>query len=143
MSLKSGQLVRGIDRWDFVALIINITIGAGILGLPSKVYSLLGSYSIWAFIGCALLIMALILCFAEVGSRFNGTGGPYLYTITTLGPLTGFIAGWLLWLSRLFSFASVCNLFIDYVAYLWPVALQGSIRISLIIAVILLLAVIN
>lgn len=91
--LASTQLVRGINRWDFVALIINITIGAGILGLPSKVYSMLGSYSIWAFIGCALLIMALILCFAEVGCRFKGTGGPYLYTLTTLGPLTGFIAG--------------------------------------------------
>ena len=141
--LESTQLVRGINRWDFVALIINITIGAGILGLPSKVYSLLGNYSIWAFLGCALLIMALILCFAEVGSRFKSTGGPYLYTLTTLGPLTGFIAGWLLWLSRLFSFASVCNLFIEYVAYLWPLALQGNIRIVLIIAVILLLAVIN
>lgn len=139
----SSSLVRGISRWDFVALIINITIGAGILGLPSKVYSLLGSYSIWAFAGCALLIMALILCFAEVGSRFKGTGGPYLYTLTTLGPLAGFIAGWVLWLSRLFSFASVCNLFVDYVAFLWPTASQGNIRISLIVAVILLLTVIN
>jgi len=139
----AGHLIRGIGKWGFIALIVNITIGAGILGLPSKIFALVGIYSLPAIIGCAILILLLILCFAEVGSRFNGTGGPYLYTLTTLGPLTGFIAGWLLWLSRLFSFASVCNLFIDYTAYLWPAAAHGSLRVFLISLVILTLATIN
>jgi APA family basic amino acid/polyamine antiporter len=139
----ANDLIRGIGKWDFVALIVNITIGAGILGLPSKIFALVGIYSLPAIVGCAILILLLILCFAEVGSRFSGTGGPYLYTLATLGPLTGFIAGWLLWLSRLFSFASVCNLFVDYTAYLWPTVAHGSSRMFLIGFVTLTLAVIN
>ena len=91
-----------------------------------------------AIAGCAFLVLLLILCFAEAVSRFSGTGDPYLYALTALGPLTGFIAGWLLWLSRLFSFASVCNLFVDYTAYLWPNAARGPLRVLLISLVTLI-----
>ncbi|RKR80425.1 amino acid/polyamine/organocation transporter (APC superfamily) [Mucilaginibacter gracilis] len=139
----SGHLIRGIGQWDFVALVVNITIGAGILGLPSKLFALMGIYSLAAIICCAVLVLLLILCFAEVGSRFSGTGGPYLYTLSTLGPLTGFIAGWLLWLSRLFSFASVCNLFVDYSANIWPPVANPIWRIPLISLITLTLAGLN
>jgi APA family basic amino acid/polyamine antiporter len=139
----AGHLIRGIGKWDFVALIVNITIGAGILGLPSKIFALVGVYSLPAIVGCAVLALLLILCFAEVGSRFSGTGGPYLYTLTVFGPLTGFIAGWLLWLSRLLAFASVCNLFVDYTAYLWPDAAHSLARVFLISLVTLTLAAVN
>ena len=46
---------------------INGIIGAGIFGLPSKVYGLIGGYSLIAFVACALVVMLIILCFAEVG----------------------------------------------------------------------------
>jgi APA family basic amino acid/polyamine antiporter len=49
-------LVRGIRRWDLVAIVINGIIGAGIFGLPSKVHSLIGSYSLIAFLVCALVV---------------------------------------------------------------------------------------
>ena len=71
-------LVRGIRRWDLVAVAINGIIGAGIFGLPSKVYALIGAYSLVAFVVCALVVTLVILCFAEVGSRFKETGGPCL-----------------------------------------------------------------
>ena len=32
------EIVRGIGRWDLVALMVNITIGSGILGLPSTYF---------------------------------------------------------------------------------------------------------
>ncbi|MGZ5435590.1 MAG: amino acid transporter, partial [Pyrinomonadaceae bacterium] len=73
---SSGEgLVRGIRRWDLVAVTINGIIGAGIFGLPSKTYALIGTYSLLAFIACALVVTLIILCFAEVGSRFEETGG--------------------------------------------------------------------
>lgn len=138
-----NQLIRAIGLWDFTALVVNITIGAGILGLPSRLYQLLGMNSLWAMIGTAVFIFILILCFAEVGSRFTHTGGAYLYAKSTYGPITGFLAGWLLWLSRLFSFASVCNLLVDYAAWLWPPAASGPVRISIIIVMVLLLGSLN
>jgi len=86
-------LVRGINRWDLVAITINGIIGVGIFGLPSKVYSLIGTYSLIAFVACALVVALIILCFAEVGSRFKETGGPYLYAREAFGPTVAFEIG--------------------------------------------------
>lgn len=119
------DLVRGIRRWDFVALIVNITIGAGILGLPAKIYALVGAYSLVAYAVSAGIVTLIILCFAEVSSRFSGAGGPYLYAREAFGPLVGFEVGWLLWISRLASFAALCNLFVEYAAYFFPVVGSG------------------
>ncbi|UOG77109.1 APC family permease [Hymenobacter tibetensis] len=137
------DLIRGIRRWDFVALIINITIGAGILGLPSKIYALVGAYSLVAYAVSAGIVTLIILCFAEVSSRFSGTGGPYLYARETYGPLVGFEVGWMLWISRLASFAALCNLFVDYAAYFWPGAGVGSGRVVLMAALVAVLTLVN
>ncbi|HEY3013196.1 MAG TPA: amino acid permease [Gemmatimonadales bacterium] len=69
---------------------INSIIGAGIFGLPSRVFGLAGTYSLLAYVVSAVAIFLIILCFAEVGSRFSATGGPYLYARLTFGPLMGF-----------------------------------------------------
>ena len=34
----------GLRQWDLVALVINSIIGAGIFGLPSRVFALAGTY---------------------------------------------------------------------------------------------------
>jgi APA family basic amino acid/polyamine antiporter len=106
----SGGLVRAIRRWDLVALIVNNIIGAGIFGLPAIAFALAGSYSLVAFVACAFVITLMIACFAELGSRFTATGGPYLYARVAFGPLVGFQVGWLMWLSRLTAFGAICNL---------------------------------
>src|SRR6266436_913944 len=129
-------LVRGIRKWDLVALAINGIIGAGIFGLPAKVYSLIGSYSLIAFSACALVVLLIILCFAEVGSRFDETGGPYVYAREAFGPTVGFGVGWLSWLARLSAFAANCNLLVSYLAFFWPGAtapLQRAIIITLVV----------
>lgn len=142
-AVSQPDLVRGIRRWDFVALIVNITIGAGILGLPAKIYALVGAYSLVAYAVSAGVVTLIILCFAEVSSRFSGAGGPYLYAREAFGPLVGFEVGWLLWISRLASFAALCNLFVDYAAYFWPVVGAGAGRAVLMAALIAGLTLLN
>jgi amino acid transporter len=136
-------LVRGIRRWDLVAIAINGIIGAGIFGLPSKVFSLIGPYSIVAFVACALVVALIILCFAEVGSRFDDTGGPYLYAREAFNPAVAFEIGWLIWLARVTAFAANCNLLINYLAYFWNSATDTFWRAFVIIAVVAVLAIIN
>lgn len=136
-------LVRGIRKWDLVAVTINGIIGAGIFGLPSKVYALIGGYSLIAFIVCALVVMLIILCFAEVGSRFNETGGPYLYARETFGPTVAFEVGWLIWLARLTAFAANCNLMVSYLGFFWPPANSGWPRTLIIIGVVVALTLLN
>lgn len=140
---KSPALLRGISRFDFIALIINITIGAGILGLPSKVYALAGTWSLAAYGVSAAIVTLIILCFAEVSSRFSSTGGPYLYTRVAFGPLIGFEVGWLFWLSRLAAFASICNLFVAYAALFRPQLARGWERAGLMAGLVAALALIN
>src|SRR5436190_4493390 len=118
-------LVRGIRRWDLVALTVNIIVGAGIYGLPSRIYELTGVWSVLAYLVCAVLSTLIILCFAEVGSRFTETGGPYLYARAAFGRVTGFEVGWMLWIARLTAFAANCNLFVGYLGFFWPGATSG------------------
>ncbi|MGH9937137.1 MAG: APC family permease [Blastocatellia bacterium] len=136
-------LIRGIRRWDLVAVAINGIIGAGIFGLPSKVYALIGPYSLIAFFACALVVTLIVLCFAEVSSRFSETGGPYLYGRESFGPIAGFEAGWLMWLARLTSFAANCNLLIEYLGYFHPGIAVGWLRAIMIIVIVIALTAVN
>jgi amino acid transporter len=139
----STGLIRGIRRWDLVAVAINGIIGAGIFGLPSRVYALIGPYSVVAFVACALVVGLIVLCFAEVSSRFSETGGPYLYARDAFGPLVGFEVGWLMWLARLTAFAANCNLLIDYLGYFHPGIGAGWLRAVVIIAIAVALTTVN
>jgi amino acid transporter len=136
-------LLRGIGRGSMVALFINAVIGAGIFGLPSRVHALLGPYALLAYLACAVLVLLVVLCFAEVGSRFERTGGPYLYATTAFGPVAGFQVGWLVWLTRVTAFAALCNLLLEYLAYFWPAATTPAWRIALVTAIVALIAAVN
>ena len=138
-----ADLVRGIRRWDLVAIAINGIIGAGIFGLPSNVYKLIGTYSLIAFVACAIVVALIILCFAEVSSRFDDTGGPYLYAREAFQPAVAFEIGWLIWLARMTAFAANCNLLINYLGYFWVPATSPIWRASLIVLVVIALAAIN
>lgn len=136
-------LVRGLRRWDVVALVVNSVIGSGIYGLPSRVYGLAGAYSLFAYVASALAIGLIVLSFAEVGSRFKATGGPYLYTRVAFGPVIGFEIGWLTWFARIASFAALCNLGVGYLAFFVPGSTAVVWRVVLIAAVVSALAVTN
>jgi len=138
-----ADLVRGIRRWDLVAITINGIIGAGIFGLPAKVYSLIGSYSLIAFVACALVVALIILCFAEVSSRFDETGGPYLYAREAFQPAVAFEIGWLIWLVRVTAFAANCNLLINYLSFFWAGATNPLWRVTITVVVVAVLAAIN
>lgn len=137
--MKEEKLVRGLGRFDFTAIVVNTVIGAGIFGLPSKVYAQIGSYSLFAFVACALIVGLIVLCYAEVASRFSATGGPYLYAREAFGPAVGFEVGWLYWIVRVATFAANCNLMVTYLGFLVPSANEPIMRIvfaTLIVGVI-------
>jgi amino acid transporter len=141
----SGEagLVRRIYRWDLVALVLNCVIGAGIFGLPSKAFALAGTYSLVAYIVCAVLVVLIAICFAEVGSRFRATGGPYIYAREAFGALAGFEVGWLLWLARVTAFGSLANLFVGYLGIFWPGTATGGGRALIMASVVVALTVLN
>ncbi len=127
--LPEPSLVRGITRNHLIGLLINNTIGAGILGLPSKVFALVGSYSLVTWLLCACPVVAIALCLAEVSTRFRESGGPYLYARVAFGPTLAFVTGWLRLLTTTLAFATVCNLLIGYLAEFAPAVARGMGRV--------------
>ena len=137
------MLNRGIQKWDLVLMIINSIIGAGIFGLPSEIFKSTGVYSIAAFIACAAIVLVFILCFAEVSSRFDKTGGPYVYILTAFGRFPAFLMGWLLFLSRIFNYATLINSMVTYLSVFYAPLKDPFERIALIIAITFFLTYVN
>lgn len=141
--MSEEKLIRGLGRWDFTAVVVNTIIGAGIFGLPAKVYAAIGSYSLLAFVACALIIALVVLCYAEVSSRFSATGGPYLYAREAFGAGVGFEVGWLYWIVRVATFAANCNLLVTYLGFFVPGANDGYLRIALVTLVVAVITIVN
>ncbi len=123
---------------------INLTIGAGIFVLPAIVAESLGPASFIAYLLCGLLVVLIMLCFAEVGSKVTTAGGAYAYVEKAFGPLAGFLINTLFW----FGFccladAAVINVLTDMLAIWFPVFTITYIRIIFFVTVFGLLTWIN
>jgi amino acid transporter len=133
-------LRREIGRWDLAGLMINATIGAGILGLPGQVYALVGSWGVLMCLAGGVLMALIATCLAEVGSRFARTGGVYVYVAEAFGAQAGLIVGVLTIVSRLLSFAGIANLAVIYSAPLLPFVAAPLGRYAFIVALTLALS---
>lgn len=103
------SLRRTLSLFDIAALGVNGVIGTGIFFLPGKVAAMLGPAAVVTFLISAVLCSLLVLCFAEVASRFSATGGPMLYAEAAFGRTAGFAVGWLSWLTRMVAWAALVN----------------------------------
>ena len=129
-------LVRAVTRRQLVGLAINDVIGSGVYLLPAATAALLGPTSTLSVILAGLAVALLVLCFAEASSYFDEPGGAYVYTREAFGRFVGFEVGWMTWLARVASIASLSNGFALALAFLWPAAAEGLPRILVITALI-------
>ena len=137
------NLAREIGKWDLTAIAINTIIGTGIFLLPAKAAGLIGDFSLIAIVACAVIVGLIVVCFAEVSSRFESTGGMYLYAHAAFGPLVGFEVGWLYWVVRVATYAANLNAFLIYLSFFFPGVDSGPIRVAIISAVVVLMTAIN
>jgi amino acid transporter len=129
-------LRRALGRWDLTAIGVNQVIGAAIFLLPADVARIVGSWGPVMFLGVGLTSLLIALCFAEVGSRFESTGGPIGPARFAFGRFVGFEVGWMLWFSRVTSGASVINGLAMALAYYWPPLATGLPRTLVILGVL-------
>jgi basic amino acid/polyamine antiporter, APA family len=137
------DLVRAIGRCSLAALMVNFMIGGGIFALPSAVARILGGQSPRAYLLAAVGMGMIAACIAEVASRFQEAGGPYLYAKAAFGRFLGLQTGWLTWLTRVSAAAAVANVFIDYISGLWPQAKAPVTRLAILTTLIGGLALVN
>jgi APA family basic amino acid/polyamine antiporter len=136
-------LNRALGRWDLTAIGVNQVIGGAIFLVPSQVAAEIGAWSPTAFVLMGIATLAVALCFAEVGSRFDRTGGPYLYTRAAFGRFAAFEVGWMQWFTRAASQASVMAGIAVALGYYWPAMTGGWPRAALLLSITGALAWVN
>ncbi len=144
MSGPSGATLRRVvPRWQVVGLSLNDVVGSGVYLLPAAAAAFLGPASLWAVGLAGLAVLLLVLCFAEAASRFDEPGSGYLYARTAFGPLVGFEVGWMTWLARVASVASLSVGFAQALSHLWPGTGAGWGRAAAVALPLLALTAIN
>src|SRR5215813_6013296 len=118
------ELVRGLGLWAATAVVIGDTIGSGIFLVSSDMARITGSatlvFAAWIFGGVIVLFGAF--CYAELGAMFPKAGGPYVYLTEGLGPLWGFLFGWMsAFLDRPVAMAALAAAFLRFIGFIFPV----------------------
>lgn len=121
---QPSNLIRGLGLWSATAIVIGDTIGTGIFLVTSDMARAVGSaalvFAAWLIGGLIVLFGAF--CYAELGAAFPKAGGPYVYLNRGLGPLWGFLFGWMSsFLERPVAMATLAAGFLRFLGFLFPV----------------------
>lgn len=89
--------MRALGLWAAVAIVVGTMVGTGIFLKPSEMASVGRSVSVVyaAWIVGGLLSLFGALSFAELGAALPEAGGQYAYLRKGLGPVWGFLFGWM------------------------------------------------
>jgi APA family basic amino acid/polyamine antiporter len=122
--MERSELVRELGLRAAVAIVIGDTIGTGIFLVTSDMARAVGTstmvFAAWLLGGCIVLCGAF--CYAELGAAFPKAGGPYVYLERGLGPLWGFLFGWMSsFLERPVAMATLAAGFLRFAGFLFPV----------------------
>ncbi|MEP6674751.1 MAG: amino acid permease [Ferruginibacter sp.] len=131
--LKTDEgLKRVVGVTGLALTIVNCTIGAGIFALPGTVSMQLGAFGIYAYLFCSIMLIAIMLCYMEIGARVTTSGGSYAYVEAAFGPFAGFVTNWLYFLGwGALGNAAVINIIADSLSVLFPVFFNPWIRATL------------
>ncbi len=102
--------------------IVNGVIGSGIFVLPATVGIAMGAFGIFGYIVCSIMLAAIMLCYAEIGSKVTSSGGSYAYVEAAFGDFAGFVINWLFvfgW--GILGSAAVLNILADSLAVVFQV----------------------
>jgi basic amino acid/polyamine antiporter, APA family len=120
---EPSALIRALGWWSATAIVIGDTIGTGIFLVTSDMARAVGSaalvFAAWLLGGLIVLFGAF--CYAELGAAFPKAGGPYVYLNHGLGPLWGFLFGWMSsFLERPVAMATLAAGFLRFSGFLFP-----------------------
>jgi len=118
------HLVRGLGLWAATAIVIGDTIGTGVFLVGSDMARAVGSapLALAAWVLGAFIVFLGAMCFAELGAAFPKAGGPYVYLGRGLGPLWGYLFGWMsALLDRPVAMAGLGAGVVRFLSFLFPV----------------------
>lgn len=133
-------------KWSLKTIVlygINCVIGSGIFLLPGSAYKLLGPGSLLAYLFVFILVMSVALCFAECGSMFEESGGPYLYSRKAFGEFFGYEVGVMKWIVSIIAWATMAVAFATALSAFIPELADPTLQKIVAMGIILVLSVVN
>lgn len=121
---KAG-LRRELGLWSLVALGIGGIIGSGAFALAGVMGQVAGPSFILAVILVGGIATLLAIIYAELGSAFPISGGPYSIPRMALGDETGFVMGWGYFLYAFIGTAAIIDIFVGYAGFYIPGLANG------------------
>lgn len=90
------------------------------------------------------MLAAIMLCYAEIGSRVTTTGGSYAYVEAAFGKFAGFMISWIFFIGYcILSDAALMNLIADSLGGIFPVFLNPWVRALLFFVLLAFMVVVN
>ncbi|MDQ6904329.1 MAG: APC family permease [Bacteroidota bacterium] len=124
--------------------IVNGVIGAGIFALPGIVGVEMGAFGVFGYIFCSIMMAAVMLCYAEIGSRVTSSGGSYAYVEAAFGGFAGYVINWLYFFGwSILGSAALMNIIADSLAVLFPIFANPMYRATLFFVLIGFMILLN
>ncbi|NGX28230.1 MAG: Aspartate-proton symporter [Candidatus Anoxychlamydiales bacterium] len=124
---KDG-LKKELGFFTLLSIGVGGILGSGIFGMPAVMAAVAGPSLILAIIISGIITFFLGIAYAELGSAFPISGGPYSLPRLALGNLGGFLIGWGYFLYLFIGTAAIIDIFIVYLGFYIPgLAIGGTL----------------
>ena len=121
---------RRLSLVDAIGIGVNGIVGSGVYLLVAPLAAAGGGASALGVIACGLLCVLIALCFAELSSMFDRSGGPYVYAREAFGSTIGFAVGWFGMATGILGLAAVSVGFAGALARFIPAAATAKVPIA-------------
>ena len=122
---------------------INGVIGSGAFLLPQTIYKDMNLMSVFVTICAALTVSMVALCYADLSSRFTGSGAAWLYSYHAFGRFTGYELGIYTWFLGCCTYAAEIVALLTILKTLSPVFSNHAVYYGIAIGIIVLFTIIN
>jgi basic amino acid/polyamine antiporter, APA family len=122
-----------------VALVVGNMVGTSIYTLPASLADRTGPLGILAWLLTAAGYFFVALVYASLGTRYQRTGGPYVFAREAFGEFAGFQTVWAYWFSCTIGNAAITTGVVGYLVGFSPV-LAASALLQFLLAQALLWA---
>ena len=122
---------------------INGIIGSGAFLLPQSIYKDMDLLSVVVLLSAALTVGLIALCYADLASRFTGSGAAWLYSYNAFGRFAGYELGVFTWFLGCCTYAAEVVAFLTTLKSFVPAFNQSSVYFAVGIGLVLLFSIIN
>ena len=145
---KNGKKSATPKKLSFMSIYfleINGVIGSGAFLLPQTIYKDMNLMSVSVFVTiCAAVTVSMVaLCYADLSSRFTGSGAAWLYSYNAFGRFTGYELGIYTWFLGCCTYAAEVVALLTTLKSFWPVYNNAVVYYGTAIGLIILFTIIN